>query len=146
MKKSQNSISDNLSSFNPPQEQIYESEQPFEMEELELEFSNESQNNNAKIDSATQKIKTEDDPMKVNRKLTVVDFYEEEREFKVEKLADYDYSKICQDAKSSKLKYRVMKIKGFGIPGVVYTEKGLPSVDVNALKKLVDGPIQKHFK
>lgn len=88
----------------------------------------------------------EDDPMKVVRNLKRVDDFPEVRLFRVEKLPDFDYSKIGQTGRELKTKYRDMPVQGFGIPPVIISETGLPSVDTTALKMLADGHIAKHFQ
>lgn len=54
-------------------------------------------------------------------------------EFKVAKLNDYNYE---ESEKESKKKFRMMKIEGLGMPPVLYSDSGLPSVDTNVLKIL----------
>lgn len=38
-----------------------------------------------------------------------------------------------------------MKIKGLGIPPVLLSASGLPSVDANVIKILTDGKLMEHF-
>lgn len=88
----------------------------------------------------------EDDPFKIVRNFRQVDDFPEVREFKVEKLPDYDYTRLGLSDKEKRSKFRLMKIKGFGIPSEGLSEKGVPSVDTDALRLLLDGRVKKHFE
>ena len=88
----------------------------------------------------------DDDLLKIVRNLKVVNEYPEVRVFKVEKLLNYDYSHLNLSEKEKKLKYRDMSITGFGIPAKKMSLLGLPSVDIEALKAITEGPVQKHFE
>ena len=88
----------------------------------------------------------DEDPMKIVRNYKKVDKYPEVREFKVEKLPDYDYSHLSLSEKDKKSKFRMMKIKGFGLPPVGFSTLGLPSVDTGCLKLLMDGRVRRYFQ
>lgn len=88
----------------------------------------------------------EEDPMKIVRNVKKVDDYPAVRFFKVEKLPDYDYSHLNLSEKEEKSKFRMMEITGFGLPPVGYSDQGLPSVDTECLKLLLDGRLRKHFE
>ena len=77
----------------------------------------------------------------IERKYQEINDFSEERQFKVEKLLDFDYTKIDK----SKRKFRMMTIKGLGIPPVLLSASGLPSVDLNVIKILTEEKIMEHF-
>jgi len=114
-------------------------ENVFEGEEIADEELDESDENG--IDDANN-----EDPMKIVRNFKQVDEFPEVRYFKVEKIPNFPYPEEETDPKFKKLKFRDMPVKGYGIPAIKYSLSGLPSVDTDVLKKLVDGVIQKHFE
>jgi len=116
------------------------SENIFEDEEVVPEEIDENE------DTEMAEEDSNDDPMKVVRNFKQVDEYPEVRYFKVEKIPNFAYPEEATDPKFKKLKFRDMPIKGYGIPAIKYSLSGLPSVDTDVLKKLVDGVIQKHFE
>lgn len=67
---------------------------------------------------------------------TVPEFeFPEVREFRVDNLSGY-----IKEGKKEPLKFRLMKIKGLGIPPVDYTPSGMPSADTPAIKILAGNP------
>ena len=83
----------------------------------------------------------EKDLFYIERNYQEVNDFPEEREFKVEKIQGFDYTNIDD----SKRKFRMMKIKGLGIPPILLSASGLPSVDTNVIKTLTEGKIMEHF-
>lgn len=118
-------------------ESIWEDEQ-----NSELEVQEDSEHTNKAVIADEEPV----DVMKVVRNFKVVDDYPQIRIFKSEKLANYDYSSFEMTDRERKLKYRNMSIHGFGIPAQKFSAQGLPSVDTDALKSLLNGPIDSHFK
>lgn len=55
------------------------------------------------------------------------------REFRVEKRTDYEY-----DSNETENKFRNMKVEGMGLPILIRSATGLPSVDTNSLQELLD--------
>jgi DNA polymerase-1 len=47
---------------------------------------------------------------------------------------------FVKEGKSEPLKYRLMKIKGLGIPPIDYTPSGMPTADTPAIKVLAGNP------
>lgn len=57
------------------------------------------------------------------------------RTFRVENI-----SQEIREGKETPLKFRDMKIKGFGIPPVEFTASGMPSADTNVISQLTGNP------
>lgn len=74
------------------------------------------------------------------RKNDVMDYFPEEREFKVENVRG-----IIEEGRKTPLKFRTMTIKGLGITPTNFSASGLPSVDINALKNLAGSPPDGKF-
>ena len=89
---------------------------------------------------------TDEDPMKITRVFTEINDFPKTRYFKLAKIPDFEYPEYLTNPEERKLKYRQMPIEGFGIKSSKYSISGLPSVDTDALKKLVEGPIEEHFQ
>lgn len=92
----------------------------------------------------------DDDPLKVRRNFKVIDKFETVRMFKVEKLAGHDYGeepkfKANGEQKVAK-KYREMPVRGYGIPATSLSASGLPSVENEALKGLLEKGLAQHFQ
>lgn len=56
------------------------------------------------------------------------EFYDKVREFWVEKRSDHEYIDTENDNK-----FRMMKVEGLGLPVLVWSISGLPSVDTGCL-------------
>lgn len=81
--------------------------------------------------------------MKIKRVFKQVSEFPVVRQFKVEKLPDYDYG---ESEGIKKLKYRDMTVRGYGIPFKKLNLSGIPSVDTSVLIDLTNGQIEAFFK
>jgi DNA polymerase-1 len=69
------------------------------------------------------------------------EYYDKVREFRVEKLPEHVYDESENDNK-----FRMMKVEGLGLPVLVRSLSGLPSVDTNSIQALLESDIESHFK